>query len=243
MNRRFEWGSGRSRNGSFRDGGSPRSRSAEPAPRSARGRVFASSRYAHPDEDVVDLVAVGLALRAIGQPHEVAGIDASDLAERPADVAAEIENAARRSSGRFTRAARPVAWRWWFPHRVVLRPGGSRADRLERSVDAHHLPRRRLAGEVRVMTTSKPSMGAGDRLVVGVPRYAKDRVGVAAAGARQGHTSAPPLERCRAAGTATDILGGTLPAYRRACWPLGGAVDSVDHGHRDGSHHDRRRNR
>src|SRR4051794_775221 len=174
----------------------PRARSAEAASIPAGRRVRSSSRDAHADEDVVDLIAVRLTLGAIRQPDEISSVDARDLAKRPPDVTPEVEDTARSPARWRTSAARPVAAWWRLPRRVVVSPRMRRPYGLERSVDVHHLPGRGLAREIGMMPPRQPSMCARDRRVIRVPIDAEDRIGVAAAGLRRSHP-APPRRSVR----------------------------------------------
>src|SRR6188472_257026 len=161
---------------------------AEATPRPVRSGICPSPRDAHTDEDVVDLIPVGFAFSAVRQPHEISRVDARDLAERPADMPPEVEDAAGRSTGWWPCAGCPVAWWWRGTDRVVLRPRRGVTDRFECRVDVHHLPSRGLASEIRMMASRQAPMGARDRLVIRVPIDAQDGVGVAA-GVRHGHPS------------------------------------------------------
>ena len=56
----------------------------------------------------VDLVEVGTALASLLEPDQVAGVDARDLADRPAEVASERQHAAGGTAGRTPGAAGAV---------------------------------------------------------------------------------------------------------------------------------------
>ena len=89
-----------------------RRRSAPEAPAGCRlavaGSVVASRKPIRRRSQSISS-RYGLPSRPSLEPDEVAGIHAGDLADRPAEVAAEVQDAAGRTTRRAARRARPVA--------------------------------------------------------------------------------------------------------------------------------------
>ena len=104
-----------------------------------RGICLDRSPTTHPAQDHVDLVAIRPPDRGPIQPFDVLDVASRDLAERPTDVAAEVEHAARRVAGWRTR--RPEAIR--RAHRRVVSTALARASG---GPVARHLLRRRRRG-------------------------------------------------------------------------------------------------
>ena len=174
-----------------------------------RHGLLAADRLAHPRpaQDGVDLGAVRRAFGPFGEPREVAGVDARDLAERPADVATEVEHTAGRPTGRPTGAAGPVLPPDHASSAVVFRASLRRPESVERGVDAHHPRSRSIPGHIRMMSSCQSAVCPCYRTIICIGRDAQDDICVALDQIQ--HRMGPPRGSAPSTTVGRTVIGGS----------------------------------